>query len=101
MGDFLRKQTGIDLPSLSPGSSLIDYDVQVASGEWIAWQTRVPVIEIEAHSVTRRMSLSQPWILFDTRRFCTRGCLNTKPLMLCGHRVPVKLCTIQCPSKAS
>jgi dynein heavy chain 1, cytosolic len=52
MGDFLRKQTAIDLPPLPPGSSLLDYDIQVASGEWVAWQTRVPVIEIEAHSVT-------------------------------------------------
>jgi len=31
MGGFLRGQTGVDLPPLAPGSSLIDYDVQVAS----------------------------------------------------------------------
>src|ERR1700761_3077280 len=52
MGDFLRNQTGIDLPPILPGSSLIDYDVQVSNGEWVAWQGRVPTIEIESHAVT-------------------------------------------------
>ena len=32
MGDFLRNKTGIDLPPIAPGASLLDYDVQVASG---------------------------------------------------------------------
>ncbi|KAF5340848.1 hypothetical protein D9758_016604 [Tetrapyrgos nigripes] len=52
LGDFLHGQTGIDLPPLVPGSSLLDYDVQVGTGEWMAWQSRVPTIDIEAHAVT-------------------------------------------------
>jgi dynein heavy chain 1 len=52
MSDFLRNQTGIDLPSLTPGFSLLDYDVQVAMGEWIAWQSKASVIDIDASAVT-------------------------------------------------
>ncbi|KAF8922147.1 dynein heavy chain [Mucidula mucida] len=72
MGDFLRNQTGIDLPPLGPGSSLIDFDVQVATGEWYAWQSRVPVIEIEAHAVTASDQVLYSWLS------------EHKPLMLCG-----------------
>jgi hypothetical protein len=53
MGDFLHRHTGVDPPPLPPGSSLIDYDVQVSSGEWSAWQAKVPTIEIDSHSVTQ------------------------------------------------
>ncbi|KAF5329223.1 hypothetical protein D9758_018190 [Tetrapyrgos nigripes] len=34
LGDFLRGQTGIDLPPLVPGSSLLDYDVQAGTGDF-------------------------------------------------------------------
>ncbi|KAH8120470.1 dynein heavy chain protein 1 [Phellopilus nigrolimitatus] len=84
LGDFLRKQTGIDLPPLNAGSSLIDYDVQVATGEWISWASRVPVIEIEAHAVTAS-DVVVPTI--DTVRHeevLYSWLSEHKPLMLCG-----------------
>ncbi|KAF8746268.1 hypothetical protein AX14_000063 [Amanita brunnescens Koide BX004] len=84
MGEYLSKHTGIDLPPLIPGSSLIDFDVQVSSGEWIAWQTRVPTIEIEAHSVTAS-DVVVPTI--DTVRHedvLYSWLSEHKPMMLCG-----------------
>lgn len=65
MGEFLRKQIGIDLPPMAAEASLIDFDVQIATGDWIAWQSKVPSIEIDAHSVTA-------------------ADVVVKPLMLCG-----------------
>ena len=84
MGDMLRKQTGIDLPPLIHGGSLLDYDVQVSNGEWVAWQSRVPVIEIEAHAVTAS-DVVVPTI--DTVRHeevLYSWLSEHKPLMLCG-----------------
>lgn len=84
MGEFLRKGTAIDLPPLPPGSSLLDYDVQVASGDWISWQTRVPVIDIESHAVTAS-DVVVPTI--DTVRHeevLYSWLSEHKPLMLCG-----------------
>ncbi|KAL6300243.1 dynein heavy chain, N-terminal region 2-domain-containing protein, partial [Sparassis latifolia] len=84
LGDFLRKQTGVDLPLLGPGSSLLDYDVQVSNGEWFSWQSRVPVIEIEAHAVTAS-DVVVPTI--DTVRHeevLYSWLSEHKPLMLCG-----------------
>lgn len=84
LGEFLRTQTGIDLPLMASGSSLIDYDVQVATGEWISWQSRVPVIEIEAHAVTAS-DIVVPTV--DTVRHeevLYSWLSEHKPLMLCG-----------------
>ncbi|THH01513.1 hypothetical protein EW026_g1200 [Hermanssonia centrifuga] len=84
MGEFLRRQTGVDLPPLTQGASLLDYDVQVNNGEWSSWQTKVPVIEIEAHSVTAS-DVVVPTI--DTVRHeevLYSWLSEHKPLMLCG-----------------
>lgn len=84
MGEFLRKQTGVDLPLMGPGGSLLDYDVLVNSGEWFGWQSRVPVIEIEAHAVTAS-DVVVPTI--DTVRHeevLYSWLSEHKPLMLCG-----------------
>ena len=84
MGEFLQKQTGIDLPPLPPGSSLLDYDVVISTGEWIAWHTKVPSIEIEAQAVTAS-DVVVPTI--DTVRHeevLYSWLSEHKPLMLCG-----------------
>jgi len=84
MGEFLRKQTGIGLPPLGPGSSLIDFDVQVNSGEWIAWQSRVPVIEIEAHAVTASDVVVPTMDTVRHEEVLYSWLSEHKPLMLCG-----------------
>ncbi|KAI9513146.1 dynein heavy chain protein 1 [Russula earlei] len=52
LGHFLSQRTGMVLPPLLNGASLIDFDVHIASGEWSAWGAKVPQIEIEPHTVT-------------------------------------------------
>ncbi|KAH9486661.1 Cytoplasmic dynein 1 heavy chain 1 [Psilocybe cubensis] len=84
MGEFLRKQTGIDLPPLVPGSSLIDFDVQVSTGEWIAWQSRVPVIEIEAHAVTASDVVVPTMDTVRHEEVLYSWLSEHKPLLLCG-----------------
>lgn len=84
MGDFLRKRTGVDLPPLQPGASLLDYDVQVATGDWVGWQSKVPVIEIEPQAVTAS-DVVVPTV--DTIRHedvLYSWLSEHKPLMLCG-----------------
>ncbi|KAJ7854255.1 hypothetical protein B0H14DRAFT_3085525 [Mycena olivaceomarginata] len=71
--DLRAEQTNIDLPPLLAGSSLIEYDVQVANGEWTAWQSKVPIIESEAHAVTAAdIEVLHSWLS------------EHQPLMLCG-----------------
>jgi dynein heavy chain 1 len=84
VGEFLRKQTSIDLPPLLPGSSLIDYDVQVANGEWTAWQSKVPIIEIEAHAVTAADVVVPTMDTVRHEEVLYSWLSEHKPLMLCG-----------------
>jgi dynein heavy chain 1 len=84
LGEFLRKQTGIDLPPMGPGTSLIDYDVQVNNGEWVAWQSRVPSIEIEAHSVTASDIVVPTMDTVRHEEVLYSWLSEHKPLMLCG-----------------
>ncbi|KAF7784539.1 hypothetical protein Agabi119p4_704 [Agaricus bisporus var. burnettii] len=84
LGDYLRSRTGIDLPPLGPGNSLIDYDVQVQNGEWISWQSRVPAIEIEAHSVTASDIVVPTMDTIRHEEVLYSWLSEHKPLMLCG-----------------
>jgi len=51
LGEQLRKQSGVETPTMAIGASLIDYDVDVASAQWTSWQSRVPTIEVETHAI--------------------------------------------------
>ena len=84
LGDFLSKQTGIDLPPLGPGSSLLDFDVQVANGEWSAWAARVPQIEIEAQAVTASDVVVPTMDTVRHEEVLYSWLSEHKPLMLCG-----------------
>ncbi|MBW0465869.1 hypothetical protein O181_005584 [Austropuccinia psidii MF-1] len=85
MGNFLRDHSGLDMPPLAgPEASLIDYDVQVSSGDWVPWQNSVPVVEIDTHQV-----LSSEVVIptLDTVRHeevLYSWLSEHKPLMLCG-----------------
>lgn len=84
MGEFLQGQTGIDLPPLAPGSSLIDFDVQIGTGDWIAWQSRVPVIDIESHAVTASDVVVPTMDTVRHEEVLYSWLSEHKPLMLCG-----------------
>ncbi|KAI8459802.1 hypothetical protein BY996DRAFT_6409868 [Phakopsora pachyrhizi] len=52
MAIFLQDHSGINMSPLhEPGASLVDYDVQVSTGDWAAWQTSVLIVEIDSHQV--------------------------------------------------
>ncbi|GAA5979126.1 hypothetical protein JCM10908_002813 [Rhodotorula pacifica] len=84
LGSFLRDQSGFEIPPLSLGDSLIDFDVQVSSGAWVAWQDSVPVIEIETQAITSA-DVVVPTV--DTARHeevLYSWLSEHKPLLLCG-----------------
>nr|CDI53148.1 cytoplasmic dynein heavy chain 1 [Melanopsichium pennsylvanicum 4] len=86
MGEHLRHHTGVDLPALGPGISLIDYDVSFSgqSVEWSSWLSKVPTIEIDTAAVSSA-DVVVPTI--DTVRHedvLYSWLSEHKPLMLCG-----------------
>ncbi len=84
MGDFLRNHSSVELPPLGPGGSLIDFDVQLNSGDWLSWQSSVPTIEIETHAV---LSADVVIPTIDTARHeevLYSWLSEHRPLLLCG-----------------
>jgi dynein heavy chain 1 len=84
MGNFLREQSGIEVPAMSLGDSLIDFDVQIGSGAWVAWQDSVPVIDVETQAITSA-DVVIPTV--DTARHeeaLYAWLSEHKPVLLCG-----------------
>ena len=83
-GDRISPLTNIDLPNSGQDSSLIDFDVSLPQAEWVPWQSQVPSIELNTHSITQT-DLIIPTI--DTVRHedvLYSWLAEHKPLMLCG-----------------
>lgn len=49
MSQYITGITSIPLPGA--GGSLTDYEVNVATGEWALWRSKVPIVEVETHQV--------------------------------------------------
>ena len=84
LGEHLRTQSGLDSPPMQADGSLIDFDVDIANGQWVAWQSRVPTVEVETHAITSA-DVVVPTI--DTVRHedvLYSWLAEHKPLILCG-----------------
>ncbi|WVN87983.1 uncharacterized protein L203_103180 [Cryptococcus depauperatus CBS 7841] len=84
MGKHLIQSSGIETPSLRPGSSLIDYDVDVASASWISWQSQVPTIEVETHAITSADVVIPTIDTVRHEEVLYSWLAEHKPLILCG-----------------
>ena len=84
MGDFLRINSGLDFPPLGPGGSLIDFDVQVQSGDWLSWQDTVPTIEIETQAVTSPDVVIPTMDTARHEEVLYSWLSEHRPLLLCG-----------------
>lgn len=83
-GEYVAGQTTIDTPLLSETSSLIDYDVSLPAAEWTPWQSQVPSVDINTHSVTQTDVVIP---ILDTVRHedvLYSWLAEHKPLVLCG-----------------
>lgn len=82
LAEIVVSNSNVSLPN--PVESLLDYGVDVSTGEWVPWKSMVPQIEIEAHKVAatdvvvtttdtlRHMDVLKAWLVCH------------KPLVLCG-----------------
>ncbi|OWZ39026.1 dynein heavy chain 1, cytosolic [Cryptococcus neoformans Tu259-1] len=84
MGKQLVLESGIETPPLGPGASLIDYDVDVSSADWVAWQSRVPTIEVETHAITSADVVIPTIDTVRHEEVLYSWLAEHKPLILCG-----------------
>ncbi|KAL3439245.1 dynein heavy chain, cytoplasmic [Aspergillus tetrazonus] len=82
-GEFVSGLTTIDLP-IETNSSIIDFDVTLPKGTWSSWQSQVPTIDVNTHSITQT-DVVIPTV--DTVRHedvLYSWLAEHKPLLLCG-----------------
>ncbi|GAB7350693.1 hypothetical protein MBLNU459_g1254t2 [Dothideomycetes sp. NU459] len=83
-GDFVASLATLDLPPLVDQGSMIDYDVSLPEAQWVQWQSQVPTIEVNTHSITQT-DVVIPTV--DTVRHedvLYSWLAEHKPLLLCG-----------------
>ncbi|KAI8619674.1 dynein heavy chain [Chytriomyces sp. MP71] len=82
LGEYLRSLSSIELPPQS--SSLIDFDVNIATGDWVPWHGKVPTIEIESQSVSSADVVIPTVDTVRHEEVLYSYLAEHKPLLLCG-----------------
>jgi dynein heavy chain 1 len=83
-GEYIAGLTTIDTPLLSAASSLIDYDVSLPKSDWTSWQSQVPKLEINTHSVTQTDVVIPTLDTVRHEDVLYSWLAEHKPLILCG-----------------
>ena len=84
MADHLVRHSGLETPTYSRGGSLIDYDVDVASAQWVSWQSQVPVVEVETHAITNTDTVIPTIDTIRHEELFYSWLAEHKPVILCG-----------------
>jgi dynein heavy chain 1 len=82
-GQYITGMSTIDLPP-DGDSSLIDYDVTLPKSEWTSWQSQVPTIDINTHSVTQTDVIIPTVDTVRHEDVLYSWLAEHKPLLLCG-----------------
>ncbi|KAJ3090057.1 hypothetical protein HK102_004799, partial [Quaeritorhiza haematococci] len=98
LGEFIKSITTVEMPegvgsqkkdgdegaSALSSVSIIDFDVNIYTGEWLAWQTRVPTIEIETHTVSSADVVIPTIDTVRHEEILYSWLSEHRPLLLCG-----------------
>ena len=83
-GEYVATLSTAETPLLSESSSLIDYDVSLPKAEWTPWQSQVPNIEVNTHSVTQTDMVIPTLDTVRHEDILYSWLAEHKPLILCG-----------------
>ncbi|KAL8952356.1 MAG: hypothetical protein Q9222_001736 [Ikaeria aurantiellina] len=76
--------TTIDAPQLDETTSLIDFDVSLPHAEWVPWQSQVPNIDVNTHSVVQSDVVIPTLDTVRHEDILYSWLAEHKPLVLCG-----------------
>ncbi|KAL8769492.1 MAG: hypothetical protein Q9209_004553 [Squamulea sp. 1 TL-2023] len=83
-GRYVCGLTTIDAPPLGETASIIDYDVSLPNAEWIAWQSQVPNIDVNTHSIVQTDVVIPTLDTVRHEDILYSWLAEHKPLVLCG-----------------
>ena len=83
-GEYVAGFTTLDVPLLSEAASLIDYDVSLPTADWTPWQSQVPSVDINTHSITQTDVVIPTMDTVRHEDVLYSWLAEHKPLILCG-----------------
>ncbi|KAF2861004.1 hypothetical protein K470DRAFT_257348 [Piedraia hortae CBS 480.64] len=83
-GDFVARLVTLDVPLLTEQTSLIDYDVSLPNAAWVPWQTQVPSVDVNTHSITQTDMVIPTVDTVRHEEVLYSFLADHKPLLLCG-----------------
>ncbi|KAI9679439.1 MAG: hypothetical protein M1817_005461 [Caeruleum heppii] len=83
-GEMVIGLTGLSSPLAGDSSSLIDFDVSLPKAEWTPWQSQVPTIEVNTHSITQTDVVIPTMDTVRHEEVLYSWLAEHKPLLLCG-----------------
>ncbi|SAL98745.1 hypothetical protein [Absidia glauca] len=84
LGDYVRGITTYELPPSANDQSIIDFDITTNSGQWVPWESKVPVVEIETHKVSEADMIIPTVDTIRHEEVLYSWLSEHKPLILCG-----------------
>lgn len=84
LGDYVRGITTYELPPSANDQSIIDFDIATNSGQWVPWESKVPVVEIETHKVSEADMIIPTVDTIRHEEVLYSWLSEHKPLILCG-----------------
>ncbi|CAO3598448.1 unnamed protein product [Absidia cylindrospora] len=84
LGDYVRGITTYELPPAVNDQSIIDFDISTSSGQWVPWESKVPVVEIETHKVSEADMIIPTVDTIRHEEVLYSWLSEHKPLILCG-----------------
>ncbi|CAO3629084.1 unnamed protein product [Cunninghamella echinulata] len=84
LGDYVRGITTYELPPLANDQTIIDFDIATSTGQWVTWESKVPVIEIETHKVSEADIIIPTVDTIRHEEVLYSWLSEHKPLILCG-----------------
>lgn len=82
-GQYISGMSTIDLPP-DGAASLIDFDVTLPKSEWASWQSQVPAIDVNTHSITQTDVIIPTVDTVRHEDVLYSWLAEHKPLLLCG-----------------
>ncbi|KAI9672025.1 MAG: Dynein heavy chain, cytoplasmic [Trizodia sp. TS-e1964] len=83
-GEFVARLSTFGSPLLGDTTSLIDFDVSLPRADWSPWQSQVPTIEVNTHSITQTDVVIPTLDTVRHEDVLYSWLAEHKPLLLCG-----------------
>ncbi|KAI4214893.1 MAG: hypothetical protein LQ351_002606 [Letrouitia transgressa] len=83
-GQYICGLCTFDVPSINEVVSLIDYDISLPRCDWTPWQSRVPNIEINTHSIAQTDVVIPTLDTLRHEDILYSWLAEHRPLILCG-----------------